>query len=265
MNLASIAQLPEPKYGNPAIFRNNIERFKSRYPVLFYSFYDWGPGIIKLKGNPDQLRGSLFRDGSVNPFAVNNLVYLTGMLIAQRHGLSHVIYLEEDCRVGCDYWDERIFEEYFNLGRPTIAAGTLACYNPCNCSPLAAKRWHELVASNTRRNFPVATYGWLPAAKQGASCVFPNGALGVYDVAWIDRLFPLNRSMELAAITSAWDMQLGVKVWEMFGEESYDVLGFLDSIYSGFANNVTTEDERKAMLTRGDVVAVHQIKSPWQP
>src|SRR6266851_4883730 len=104
MKLASIGQIPAPQYGNPAIFRANLAKFKSRYPILQFSSHPW-PGVIPLKGDPDVVKGSRNPDGSINKFAVNNLVFFTAMRIARQHGITHAIYLEEDVRVGVDCWD----------------------------------------------------------------------------------------------------------------------------------------------------------------
>ncbi len=262
MKLATLVHVPEPKYGNPAVLLQNLAKFPAHYPVLKYSSHPW-PDVISIR-NPDVLKGSRMQDGSINKFAVNNAVFLTGMRIAKQQGVTHAIYLEEDCRVGRAGWDEIMFDHFFSLGRPLIAAGTLAVYNPCAYSPECTRRWHELIRDNKRRNFPISSYGFLPAATRGPTCVFPNGAGGIYCVDWIDKLFNLDQTLNIAAITSAWDMVFGVRLFEIFKEDVYEVLGYLNCIYSGFGDIITTEEDRQKMLSSGEVCLVHQIKSAWQ-
>lgn len=265
MKIGTLAYIPPADFGFPDVFLANLRKFKTRYDLLLYSARADIPGAIKI-GSPDELKSSTFPNGRPNPFAVNNAVFYTGMRIALKQGYTHVIYAEADCRVGRNEWDAVIFDEYFNLGRPTIAAGSLVAYNPCTWSAESARRWNELILHNPKRNFPVATYGWQGASgKPLETCLFPNGALGVYDTAWIAKLFDLTKTIETAKNTTAWDMHLGIKLWQRFQEMSYDLLGMLYSIYSGFGDVITCEEDRRELLTSGKCVAVHQIKSDWTP
>lgn len=267
MNLASLLYLPPPKaYPSAEAFVKNLQRFPPKHPLIVYSDHDYNwPDQILLPGSPECVKGATDAQGRPNQFAINNLVFLTGLRIAIAKGVSHCIYLEADCRVGCKDWDDHIFEEYFTLPRPAIAAGTLATYNPCNHSAEAARRWQQLVARNTRRNVPVATYGWVGAAQQHPSCVFPNGALSVLDIDWMQRLFPLDNTVKTAGDLCAWDMALGKNIWERFGVQSYDVMGFLECIYSSYGDILTTQEERLQMLRDLKAVAVHQVKGMEQP
>lgn len=264
MKLAVLGYVPPPTVGHPAAFIANVRKFKCRTDLLLYSDHDW-PGTLRLKGSPEALKGARFPNGEPNKFAIPNACFFTGLRIARAHGYTHVIMLEEDSRVGRDDWDQVMWEEYFSIGRPLIAAGTLACYNPFNFSIEAAARWRELLRRNLKKNFPIVTYGWLGAGVKGPSCIFPNGALAIYDMVWMAKLFDLDRTMDISRIETAWDMAVGFKVWEVFNESSYDVVGFMDSIFSGYKDLVTDEAMRRDMLTSGKVVAVHQIKSDWAP
>lgn len=260
MKLCALAYLPPKAFGCSKVFAENLDQFPTKYDLLTYSESEDWPGAVRLKGNPEQVKNTTFQDGRPNPFAINNLVFFTGVRIAQSKGYTHFIYLESDCRVGRKDWDEVIFEEYFNLGKPTLAAGTLACYNPNNFSLLAAKRWAELVSKNISRNVPIATYGWKGAAEKFPCCVFPNGALGVYDLAWMGQLFDLNNTMDVAKCHTAWDMAFGVNIWKLFEEDSYEVLGMLQSVFSSYGDVLTTEEQRLQWLREGKFVAVHQVK-----
>lgn len=258
MKIATIAYVPPPQFGCATVFHDNLRKFRTRYPLLVYSDHDW-PDTIKIR-NPEGVN-QMMTNRTMNRWAVNNAIFLTGMRIAKSQGYTHVIYVESDCRVGCDNWDEQVFAEYFSLGKACIGAGTLACYNPCNYSRKAAMRWTELVAGNTKRNIPVATYGWKGASDPGNTLIFPNGALSVLDVDWMARLFDLNRTIVSATEATAWDMALGQRVWKLFEEESFDVMGMLRSVFSSYGDILTTEAERLEWLRAGQYVAVHQVKS----
>jgi hypothetical protein len=264
MKLAVVAYIPPPTYGCATTFYENLMRHKPKFPLLLYSDHPWD-GAIRLKVSPDQIRlmqEAKVRRTAFNKWTVNNAVFLTGMALAKREGYTRVIYLESDCRVAGENWDERIFDEYYGLGRPCIGAGTLACYNTCNFSREAAMRWSKLVAGNVKRNMPIATYGWVGAANKHVSCVFPNGALSVLDVNWISDLFNnLENTVQTADDSTAWDMALGQKVWDLFAEDSFEVFGMLHSVFSSYGDVLTTEAERLQWLREGKYCAVHQCKS----
>lgn len=271
MKLAVLAYLPPKAWGCSATFAKNLEKFPTKYDLLTYSESEDWPSAIRLRGNPEVVKGARMipsprsAHGSQNPFAVNNLVFFTGLNVAIKNGYTHAIYLESDCRVGRAHWDEVLFDEFFTIGRPLVCGGTLAVYNPCNYSPKATRRWEALVARNYRRNVPVATYGWLPASQKHPSMVFPNGAFSVLDLAWMARLYDLSDTMKLAVNSQPWDFETGLRIWEKFEEDAFEVCGFMNSIYSGYADILTTPDERKDMITSGKVVGAHQIKDNWMP
>lgn len=268
MKLAIIGYVPPPHVGNPATFLANVNKFKRSTDLVLYSDHDW-PDVMKLRHSPEFMRNARFPDGqTVNKFAVQNTIFFTGLRIALLKGYTHYITLEDDVRVGRDDWDSLIWEEYFGFGRPLIASGTLVCYNPCNWSRLAVDRWQDLLKKNLRRNFPIATYGYTGAGQVSSSCLFPNGALAVYDVRWLCKLYNLHEGSQIPEMVrslQAWDMDIGFQVWKEFEESSYDFMAHSDEVFSGYGNIVTTEDERKKMLTDHKVVAVHQIKTNWAP
>lgn len=259
-----LCYVPGPKVKNSTLFLEHINRFKRETDLIFCSEHPY-PGAIQFRGDPEQFRHARYPSGEKNPFGIANAVFFTALKIAWLNEYTHVIVLEPDVRVGVDYWDVAIWEEYFKLGHPAIAAGTLACYNPCNHSPEATRRWEKLVSRNTGRNFPIATYGFVGAGKLGSSFVFPNGALAVYDVRWLARFYDLRNQGSFMTQVTAWDMSIGIKIWEVFGVDSFSVVGHLNCIYSGFGDIISTEESRRALLNSGKVVAIHQVKSEWVP
>ena len=270
MKLCSAAYLPRPDWQCAKAFVENLAKFPAVHDLLTFSEHPW-PGAIPLRRNPEELRNSRLRDGQVNPFAINNALWLTAVQIAISKGYTHMLYLEADCRVAVPGWDDIIFDEFFSVGRPLIAGGTLIVYNPCAAGEKARLRWEELVGRNHSKNFPTPTYGWMGAANPGPSCVFPNGALAVYDLGWVDRLMGISlaaaegRIGDVAATGTAFDKRFGEVIWDMWKEESYDVLASLTKAFSGYGEVVTTADQRKEMLRTGRYIAIHQIKDQWQP
>lgn len=267
MKLASLLYVPPPTaYPAAAAIVENLKRFPAKHPLVLYSEHDYGwPGQIVLQASPEPIKKMTNKEGKLNQWGLNNAVFLTALRIAVAQGFTHIIYLEADCRVGIEHWDDAIFTEYFNLGFPCIAAGTLATYNPCNWSRDAARRWEALVAGNQRKNVPIATYGWKGASEKFPCCVFPNGALSVLDMTWMPLLFDISNTFNTALNIGPWDMEMGVQVWKRFEVASYDVMGMLTKIYSGYGDVLTTPEERLNWLRNGDYVAVHQVKTADQP
>lgn len=261
MKTVTIAYCPPFSFPGAEAFGRNLKAFPPTGEFVTYSDApgNW-PAAIPLNGNPEQFRGAKFSDGKPNPFAVHNVVWLTGLRIARDRGATHVLYVEADCRMGKEGWDEIIFEEYFNLGKPAIVAGTLSVYNPCNSTPRGCQKWRDLVGKNHRHGIPTATYGWFGANQPGPSCCFPNGALAVYDMAWMQAFWNLDDTAGAAVNNTAFDMAIGQKLWEMFGDDAYEVVGSLDSVFSGYGNVLTTEEQRLQMVRDGKIVGCHQVK-----
>jgi len=292
---AVIAYVPPPVLPYAQAFLNNIRKFRTTHELLLFSDHAW-PDVKRIPGNPETLKGE-------KSFSVSNLVFYTGMELALRVGYSHVLYLEADSRVMGDNWDGAIFDEYFRQPMPAIIGGSVAVHNPCTAGREAALRWEELVANNSRRNYPVATHMHVPVLAFGNkgsndrqdSCVFCYGSGTVIDCAWYRKLFTEGERAPLAKgpqdhqfgtfgvvsrqpqvalpdgdgfhVTSvakesrAWDVEIGCRIWEKFGADSYAVIANLPSVFSGYSESITTEAERIAMLRNGERRLIHQCKS----
>lgn len=273
MKLCSFSYVPPPRITGATAFYENIRRFKTTHPLILFSEHPWPEINIPLKISPEVP----FAAGKPHKFAINNVLWFTALQLAMRDGYTHMLYLESDCRVGCDGWDGKMFDEYFDIGRPLVAGGSLGVYNPANWNSRAHKKWEELVVTNAekwqkkpyaqcRLNLPIPTYGWKSAAEQQLPCVFPNGALAIYNIAWMHELFDLTQPATKQAMNPApFDMECGRRAAEKFGEDVYEVMGHLTSSFSSYADIITTPDERKELLTSGRVCAVHQIKDEWKP
>lgn len=280
----ALAYLPPKSVPGAVAFWENLQKFPAKGDLLLYSDADY-PGAIKLRDNPenfkpDKQEGTFVEGpnaGKPNVFAMHNALFLTGVKIALGKGYTHICYLEADCRVGVKGWDEVIFDEYFSMGRPTIVAGTLAIYNPSNWGLDSARAAQRLTSKLPKHGIPIGVYGWSPdrggwgANEKAPTVVFPNGALAVYDMHWLTtRLFtfdspdPMSLSIQ-ARQNTAFDLAIGQRIFKEFDVDAFEVIGQLESTYSGYGNVLTTQEDRQELLLSGKVVSAHQFKDDWQP
>lgn len=261
MKICTLAYIPPPNVGNAAVFVENLRKFPTAHPLVAYSDHDYGSEVIRLKGSPE-----LARD-TANPFAINNACFYTGVRIADKQGYDYFCYLEADCRVGRKHWDAAIFDEFFADPRALICGGSVVVYNPSNSGPVGFQKWCDLCAlhNGSEKNSRIPTYGWKGAADASGSCVFVNGALGVYSVAWMKLLFPElfeeGKSLEVARKSKPWDLQIGLNLWSRFGADAYELVGHMSSMFSSYGDVLTTEQQRLDWLREGRYVAIHQVKS----
>ncbi len=279
MKIVSVGYVPPPSFGFPEAFLTNIRRFRTRWDVLLYSDHDW-PDTIRIKGSPEIVKPKP-HEQNANRWAVNNLVWLTALAVARKAGADFMIYLESDCRVGKDQWDFQIYEEarVVTTGTPEdgdyVAAGSMVWYSPCNKSVEVVRKWQETCEKwNKRANIPIPTYGASGSAERHEPCCLVNGALGIYNMKYMDEFFPPTpgRTTEAAKQMTAWDFHIGVKTWQKWGVAGFDKMIHLTSVFSSYGDVLTSEEERRAMLEKVPhrmsktrrCVAVHQIKSNWE-
>lgn len=258
MKFCTIAYLPPyPKFSTPE-FKANVLAYKTAHPLILFSdtAHPDVPNVLKI-GNPEPVTPYAKR----NRWFCSNRVFLTAAIIAKGAGYTHFCYLECDCRVGQDHWDKVVWNEFCDDPKPIVVGGTIVTYNPCNTDRLSAVRWGEMMRKHSNPGkLPLATYGSKASRISSGSCPFVMGALGVYSVSEIGRLFDLTKSGDEAAASTAWDMEIGLRMWKVYGPDSFYLLGHLPSVYSSNGNVLNTEAERLQWLAQGKVVAVHQIK-----
>lgn len=261
VRLATIAYIPPPSFGNPLQFLRNLDRFPTHYPLVLFSDHEYDrPNLIKLTQSPEMVKET------GNRWAVNNIIFYTALRIAIKSDYTHILYIESDSRVGRAEWDKVIFDEFFSH-KDMIMGGSLVCYSPCNHSMAVARKWTELIAKfNSKRNYPIPTYGAGGSVERGQPCFLVNGSLGVYSIDWMKRVFGdgLDTTPALARASTAWDFELGVRLFNMLGLDVLDRIVHLSSVFSSYGDLLTTEQERQFMLHSGEKCAVHQIKSDWE-
>lgn len=263
---AVIGQLPPQGVAHSELFLANLKANPCKHPLLLYS-HGWKdePDIIRLKADPGTF------DPVDNPSLRSNLAFFTGLRIAKAHGLDYFLYLEADCRVRGKHWDSAVWYE-FTHGRegydiqPALMGGTPVCFNPMAWSFTTAQKAVEFMQSfNDYSPVPMAMTGNGHLGELHKPCIFVNGALGIYDVAWLLETFgeELENTLGLSQKCRAWDYELGIRLWDQEDEHAFDLVRPLHTIYSGYADVITCEAQRREWLTSGMIVATHQIKSPW--
>jgi hypothetical protein len=275
MKLGIFGYCPPAKFqdGLSMAFLENLKRFPAKNELILFTdpnpthpeIAGW-PGMVFLKADPEKVfprQGFQKSDGTY--WAINNAVFLTACQMAVGKGFSHMIYLEADCRMGEAHWDEVIYDEFFSNPVPCVAGGSIVCWNPHAGGMESLKRWEDLIvrSNKEKRNFPIPTYGWGQNKGDKVS-IFPNGALGVYDLKWMTKFFASpdgTWDAQTFAQKHAWDFVIGEAIWAEFGIDAYDMVCHLKSVYSSFGNLITSEEERLQMLRDHRVSAVHQVKS----
>lgn len=292
MRLATLAYVPPPKLPYAEAFLRNIQKHKATHDLVLYSDHAW-PDVRVLAGSAEAISGDLDTRGRPKAYSTANLVFYTGMALAERLGYTHILYIEADSRVYGDGWDDAIFAEFFSQRMPMIIGGSVAVHNPSNSGLEGLRRCDELVRRNTRRNFPIPIYGNMGTADRGQSCVFTYGSGTVLDIGWWKKLFseeerspevqsgPVGHQfgmarrpfldasnggadgfgmLSISRTSRAWDIEIGMRIWQLFGPDSYDLIAHLGTVFSSFGDVLTTEAERLALLGK-EIRFVHQVKS----
>lgn len=257
-----ISYVPPPNVTGAEQFLANVRRFKTKHPLILFSEHNYGPDVTEIGASPEFIRGAKYSNGAENKWALNNLVFLTGLRVIGDK-FTHFLYLEADCRVNGDYWDGIVFDELSLRNPDALAAGTFATYNVNNRNIAFSRAWHTWMAENGKAQFPITAYGGNGASEAHEPAVFPNGALAIYDVAWIRKEFGSDGTVQKAANITAFDYEVGRRLVRQFGADVFRKVLHLNSVYSSYGDVQTSEGERQELLTSKAVVAVHQIKSVW--
>lgn len=264
MNPCCLAYIPPPNIPGSAQFLNNLRRFKTSYPLVLFSDHPYGDGVLKMHKSPEIIKGAKYVNGAPNKWALNNLVFLTGLRVVG-DSYSHFLYLEADCRVNGDDWDGVVFEEFMQRNPGAIAAGTFATYNVNNRDIEFSRAWHRWMVENGDAQFPITAYGGNGASEKHEPAVFPNGALAIYEVAWLREQFGRENTVKTAAEITAFDYEIGRRLVRQFGPDVFrGKILHMDSVYSSYGDVQTTEEQRQNLLVSKKVAAVHQIKSVWR-
>ena len=259
MKVATISYVPPKGRLNSDSFMRNLEAFDTKNQLYLYSDDSaWGLNSI---ANPDIVKHPK------KHFAVNNLVFLFGLNLAIDLGLDYMLYLESDVRVRGDNWDQIIFDDCFRARKTPLIYGTPVVFNISQSGFSPLRKAVGLVNEFMNvTNCPAVVHGAWPGSP-AHFLLFPNGALGVYHVPTMAKIFDGFRTnigksaMEIAA----WDHSVGVGMYNLFGSDCIDQFQYATACYSGYGEDMTNHDFRRQLLLNGKCVGVHQCKhdDPW--
>ncbi len=262
MKVATLAYVPPSKIPCSDAFKLNIRRFKTLYPVILYSDTPDRDDVRRIE-NPERY------SKAGKPFAISNLCFIKALQIAVEMNLDWLIYMEADCRVNGDWWDQAITEEFSDYENAAMG-GTPVCWNFNRGGRTLTLRLIEYAYQyQSRIGIPMAFHGTLGGLGRQMMpvqpCLYPNGAAAIYSVPLLVKMFPEYQNSASAASTTAWDMHIGFMLHNFFGDDITERMAPLITVFSGYGDEILTERERATWLSNGRVVAVHQIKGDWKP
>jgi hypothetical protein len=253
--VATIAYVPRRDSLYPRHFLQNIEAYRHEHPILFFSDYNKQryADFIQVP-SPQPLKNSK------NKTAVQNFLFLNAISIARENGLDRFLYLECDCRVGCDGWDEMMFQDWRD---GAVVAGTP---NLFNTEDIPRQHWPEIQSYmadySAVTGLPVAQFSANPKTKRLGSCMFMMGAGAIYDTSAMLDLFPnyTNCINSYACRTAAFDLHIGLRLFQIHSVNALKFMPFLTKSFSGFGNKVLNIDQRVERLRSGKACLIHQYK-----
>jgi hypothetical protein len=264
--LGIICCVGSPRLAKADSFFVNLKNFPAKHELIVYSEHNWSkqwPGLYKLNASVEVAKTEK------NRMAAHNLVFIAGLRIAASKRFTHVMILEQDCRMNVAGWDDIIWREFLSKNADAISGGTLVVFNPHSYNRQAADNFETLLTgSRANRLLPMPVFGTAAPAQHRDSCVFPVGAFSIHRLDWLLKTFPEalgtpRQYIELAQSIKVWDYEIGTRLWNEFKEEAYHKVVNLESIYSGYGNIMCSEEERKQWLQEKMVVGIHQVKSEW--
>lgn len=254
--LATLCYVPRHDRLWPLRFLKNMDHFKHKYPIIYFSDYDSGrwADFIKIE-NPDPLKASK------NKTAVQNFLWLNAIMIATNIGLDRFCYIESDVRVGCDNWDEKMFSEWVD---GSVCMGTPNIFSPDQIPKGSWPVIHSYIQSYTDlTGLPVAQFLANEKTKRLGGCVFHMGAGAIYDTSKMLDIFPgfQNCLSSYACRTAAFDLHIGLKMFQIYGPDALRIMPFLTESFSGFGNKILNYEQRVDRLRSGDACLIHQVKT----
>lgn len=261
MKLGVVTYVPPTGVLNSDAFYQNLQKFPAKNPLYLMSdSADRNPS--RLIKNPELI-------GKRPHWGLNNLLWFEALSLAKDVGLSYMIYIESDSRVGRAAWDAVMYDEFFKRYPDGICcAGTPVAWDiNAGGREFAMCVIDEAHRYQTASGLPASFYSSKDPHDKSGGCYYPNGSLMIVEVAamlkifegfWID-------CANYAKRLTAFDMALGKFLWNYHGKNAWKHVGWLACSYSGFGNAVLSEKERCDLLVSGSKVAAHQFKSDWTP
>lgn len=241
----------------------NIQKNPAKHPLFLMSdSAEWNPS--KLIKSPELI-------GKRPAWAVNNAIFLQGLELAREVGLDFFLYLESDSRAGCKDFDAVIFDEFFGRYSAGVScAGSPVVWDLNSGGREFALRVVEMAWKYQQAgDLPMSFYSGKHPFDSSGAALYVNGSCAVYETAAMSKVFDLdNPTLDISMLarrTTAYDLEIGRRLWTYHGPKAIEHVGWLVSAYSAFGNAVTTEAERLQMLRDGSRTLVHQVKGDGQP
>lgn len=262
---AVFCYVPEASYIGLDRFFENMKEYRTNAELIYLSDCQCpkAPGLIPI---PPLVIESGFKPITGHPDLSNprgligTLAWMFSVNIAIEKGIDHFLYLETDCRVTCDDWDKKMFDEYFawKHGVP-LCGGSPVCWHPF----VHGYQWDKLVIQYAYEYQQASGMAMAFEGTPNDVCwLYPNGALQIINAKEIAKFWPAQLSDPLRYCRELipWDLALGVKMTNLLREDTFKRMAWLSCSYSGCKNHHVTETRRMEMIKNKEKVAVHEVK-----
>lgn len=175
-------------------------------------------------------------------------------------GFDEMMWVETDCRFRGDGWDKVLSEEHAGAGN-VVASGTPVGWNMlCNGHELAMK---AIEFATHYQKLTGRIFAFEGPSADRLKSLYPNGALAWYSAELMEECFAsrIPSGWEQFGAAEPFDFVVGRYIWSRFGDSSFKKVGILPSSYSGCLDHWYGLNDRLQMLSSGQIVAVHQVKS----
>lgn len=254
--------LPPRSYPGFRSFIQNISDAKPSLPVLWYSDEPTENSEGMNIGDVIKVAGTSQLDGFRNLVAYKSIIaahyFFEGIRLASSMGYDYAINLEADCRVSAG-WDVKIIEEFSQWPWPAAFAGSPMIWRKSRSGEAVERSIDEYIKDHKIANPPSI----ISDDGNGGASLYPNGALAVYDVQQVLRIFrrykkDWNQTMTAVA---PYDAEIGRNAIISWAHNATRFVCPLPSVHSTYATDITGDEARMNLLKAGKVVAVHPIKS----
>lgn len=259
MKIATIAYLPPMDFPGVMAFKDNLSSYNTRYPIVLYS-NDKNHGTRWMCDDPERVKCARW-------YVVSNAVFLSGLYIAQRMGLDYFFYLESDSRVRGDHWDEVVFSEHFALDDRVVTSGTPILWDIHSYGNKCLRAGIEYASAHMKKTGrPPGIFGRKQPHDASGLSVYANGSCAIYKTTeCLEAFHGYENPLDFALKITAYDLHYGQHLGHKYRENVFDVVGGLAKVFSGCTDVFVDYEERKRLLSSGEVVAMHQAKDDWIP
>ena len=229
------------------IFSDSDERC---FPKLGYRFFKI-PNFPKMVGGGNM--------AAQDKYAL--MAFLYGLKIAEDLGLDRYFYYEWDCLIGADYWYDDLWQEFLDWPFEPYMSGTpVLKYLNKNCGNFIQNSMDYIYQYSKNTGVSMLVENVNPV------CLYSNGALTFYNTEKMKLMFApeveqlLKYKYIFLEEIKPWDYESGIRLFREHKEESFKLVGWLKSSYSGCGDNYYNEKQRLHMLESKIKKVIHQYK-----